>query len=104
MGRIALYGGLTGLGLVALLALADRLVVQNPFGVATGLVGAVAGGLMLLLGFLMAVISYQLASRGRAVELRRRLLVSAVFTGAAGMVSGTAAILVWLLAGRPFFP
>jgi hypothetical protein len=38
------------------------------------------------------------------VLLRRRLLASAIFAGAAGMVGGTAAMLIWVAAGRPMFP
>lgn len=102
--RLVLYGAAMGLLMVLLLALADRLIYQNPFGLATGIVGALAGGCMLLLAFLMAVTSYWLASRGQAILLRKRLLASAIFTGAAGMVGGTASMLVWLAAGRPFFP
>lgn len=102
--RLVLYGSLTGLGVTLVLALVDWQVYQNPFGLYTGIVGAMAGGIMLVLGFIMAVVSYLLASRGQAVVLRRQLLASAIFTGAAGMVGGTAAIVVWLAAGRPLFP
>ncbi|MFZ5816450.1 MAG: hypothetical protein ACOY93_14305 [Bacillota bacterium] len=102
--RLLRTGSLAGLGLVLLLALVDRAVYRNPFGLFTGIVGALAGGMLLLLGFVMALTSYLLASRGQAVALRRRLLAAATFTGAAGLVGGTTAILVWLAAGRPLFP
>ncbi|MFZ5827015.1 MAG: hypothetical protein ACOY94_22195 [Bacillota bacterium] len=102
--RLLLTGALTGTGVVILLAVADRLIHQNPFGLATGIVGVIAGGVMLLLGLLMAVTSYVLARGGQAVLLRRRLLAAAIFTGAAGLVSGTLAVVVWLVAGTPVFP
>jgi hypothetical protein len=102
--RLLGWGSLTGLGLLLLLAAVDRVVYQCPFGLFTGLVGAMAGGLMLVLGFLMSGASYLLATRNAAVDLRKRLLAAAIFTGAAGLVSGMGAIGLWVAAGRPFFP
>lgn len=102
--RLLLFGTATGLALTILLAVLDRWIYQNPFGLFTGIVGAIAGGMILLLGFLMAVASYIMASRGQAIVLRKRLLAAAIFTGAAGMVGGTASMLLWLAAGRPLFP
>lgn len=99
--RLAGYGSLMGTGITLLLALADWLLYRKAFGLFTGLVGAVAGGLMLLLALGMAYISYLLASRGKGITLRRRLLASAIFTGAAGMLGGLLAIAIWLAAGRP---
>lgn len=102
--RLLLSGALSGTVLILLLAVADRMVYQNPFGLFTGIVGAMAGGIMLLLGLAMAVTSYLLASWGQAVILRKRLLAAAIFTGAAGLVGGTLAVVTWLIAGAPLFP
>lgn len=102
--RLALHGSLMGLVLALGLALVDRLVYENPFGLFTGIVGTMVGGFLLLLGFLMSLVSYLLASRGQAALLRRRLLASAIFAGAAGMVGGIAAMSIWVAAGRPLFP
>lgn len=102
--RLLLSGALSGMALTLLLAAADRLIHQNPFGLATGIVGVIAGGIMLLLALAMAVTSYLLASRGLAITLRRRLLGAAIFTGAAGLASGTLSAVIWLIAGTPVFP
>lgn len=99
--RLVGCGSLMGTGIALLLLLIDRFYVSGPFGLFAGLVGAAAGGLMLLLALAMAYTSYLLASRGQGIALRRRLLAGAIFTGAAGMISGLLAILTWLAAGRP---
>lgn len=73
------------------------------FGLATLAVGILTGGLLLVAGFGMSLAAYWLASRNQAVRLRRRLLVAAIFCGAAGLTASLTATLLWVAAGRPFF-
>lgn len=97
-------GLLAGLALAGALAAFDALAIGYLFGLQTMIFGVSAGGIMLLLGFAMSVISYVLASRGVMAELRGRLLAAAIFTGAAGMSCGFAAAGIWFAAGHPWFP
>jgi hypothetical protein len=98
-------GMVTGVVLVIALAVWDRWASGAPaFGLATAVVGVVAGGLLLVAGFVMALVSYGLAQRNRAPLLRRRLLTGAIWAGGAGMSLGLSAAVVWLAAGQPWFP
>lgn len=98
--RLLRNGSLSGVALSALLAGLDRLLAPGyPFGLFAGIVGVAAGGILLLLALAMSATSYLLASRGRSVTLRRRLLAAAIFAGAAGMVGGLLSALLWLGAG-----
>lgn len=102
--RLVLRGLAAGVGLAAAVALFDAFAVGYYFGLQALIVGVSAGGLMLVLAFLMSLGSYWLAARGRLAQLRRKLLAAAIFTGAAGMTCGFGSVMVWLLAGRPLFP
>ncbi len=98
-------GALTGLALTVALAVWDHLSTRGYlFGLRTGIVGTLAGGIALLLALGMAVTSYVLARRNQVPWLRRRLLAAAIFTGAAGMLCGVSSALLWLAVGQPWFP
>jgi tetrahydromethanopterin S-methyltransferase subunit F len=103
---IVARGLLTGLGLTAAIVVLDAVTQRGDqfFGLGTGIIGVAAGGIALAVAFLMAMTSYWLASRNRMPSLRKRLLVGAIFTGAAGMASGFVSAAIWLAAGRPWFP
>lgn len=103
--KLILRGVAAGLVLAALIALADLIWYRGYlFGLVTLIIGMVTGGAALLTGFLMAVAAYLLASRGTAPVLRRRLILAAVFTGAAGLTLSLAVVGLWAVAGQPFFP
>lgn len=103
--RLILRGVAAGLVLAALIALADLVWYRGYlFGLVTLIIGMITGGAALLLGFLMAVTAYLLASRGTATVLRRRLITAAVFSGAAGLTLSLAVAGLWAAAGQPFFP
>lgn len=105
MTKLILRGVVAGLVLTALIALADLIWYRGYlFGLVTLIIGIITGGAALLLGFLMAVSAYLLASRGSAPVLRRRLITAAVFTGAAGLTLSLTVAGLWAVAGRPFFP
>lgn len=102
--RLILRGLIAGIGVAAAAALFDAFAVGYYFGLQALIIGVGAGGLMLVLAFLMSLGSYWLATRGRLTELRRKLLAAAIFTGAAGMTCGFGSVVIWMLAGRPIFP
>lgn len=99
---LVLRGGLAGVAATALLTLLDlTLGGGRQFGLRTGVIGVLAGGMLLVLALGISCVSYWMASRGRMASLRRRLLAGAVWAGAAGGSLGTTAALVWLAAGHP---
>lgn len=102
--RLILRGLLAGIGVAAAVALFDALAIGYYFGLQALIIGVSAGGLMLVLAFLMSLGSYWLATRSRLTDFRRKLLAAAIFTGAAGMTCGFGSVVVWILAGRPLFP
>jgi len=102
--RLIIRGLLAGVGLTGALALVDAFAFGYYFGLQTMILGVGAGGIMLVLAFVMSLACYWLASRGRLPEFRRRMLAAAIFTGAAGMACGFSSAAVWFAAGRPFFP
>jgi len=102
--RLIVRGLLAGTVLAAGLAVFDAAAFGYLFGLQAMLLGVGAGGLMLLLAFLMSLATYWLATRGRMAEFRRKLLAGAIFTGAAGMACGFGSALVWFAAGHPWFP
>jgi hypothetical protein len=95
-------GALAGLGALFVLLLVDRLTAGSaPFGYRTLVIGFVASGLLLVGGLGMAFSSYQLARRGKAKGLRRRLLQFGLFCGTAGFLLSLGAFGTWLALGRP---
>jgi len=102
--RLILRGLAAGVAVAAAVALFDAFAIGYYFGLQALIIGVAAGGLMLVLAFLMSLGSYWLATRGRLTEFRRKLLAAAIFTGAAGMTCGFGSVVVWMLAGRPIFP
>lgn len=103
--KVILHGALAGLGLAAMVAVGESVVFRGYlFGLQTVIIGGLAGGIMLVIALLMSLVSYSLATRGKAVLLQRRLLLAAVWTGTAGMSCGLSAVTVWAVAGSPVFP
>jgi len=94
-----LKGLVAGLVAAGLLATVARGTSGHDWGFATLTVGILTGGLVMLLALGMSGLSYYLAVRGQAATLRRRLLSSAIFCGAAGLGCGVSAVLLWALSG-----
>lgn len=95
--RLMLKGLVAGLMAAGLIAGAARIANGHEWGVATLAVGALTGALVLLMALGMSGLSYYLAVRQRSAGLRRRLLASAIFCGAAGMSCGMTAVFLWAL-------
>lgn len=101
--RLILAGLAGGMALAGAVALWDRIAHPGAFfGMRTMLYGVMAGAALLTAAFLLAVYSYRLATQGKAIQLRRRLLVASIVLGGAGMSAGFSCAAIWFATGRPW--